>query len=386
VLARKGEYLPFLDVGVAAEVEKVGEYTRNGAVEESLEIRPGEQFPQFFPNYQPTILASWEIDVWKKLRHAKNAALSRYLASLEGRNFMVTNLVSEIAEAYYELVALDNLLQTVQRNIQIQSDALKVVKQQKASAKVTQLAVNRFEAQMLNTKNLQYPIKQRITEVENRIFFLTGQFPGEIQRNSAGFDSLRTDSVTSGLPSDLLLNRPDIRQAEQELAAARLDIKVARARFYPTFDISLGLGLAAFNPKYLISPESALINLAGDIAAPLVNRKAIKAEYFSAGARQVQAAYDYEQSILNAYVDVLNQLAMLNNYTQSYDTKAREVRILNESVAISTNLFNSARADYAEVLLTQEEALDSRIELIEIKLKQLQAWVNLYRALGGGWR
>ena len=117
-----------------------------------------------------------------------------------------------------------------------------------------------------------------------------------------------------------------------------------------------------------------------------MNRNAIKAAYASAGARQIQAVYEYEQRILNAHVDVLNQLSKLWNYSLSYETKAQEVDLLNRSVTIANNLFNSARADYAEVLLTQEEALDSRMELMEIKLKQLNAKVNIYRALGGGWQ
>lgn len=383
---RRGEYLPFVNLGGTSEVEKVGEFTRRGAVENNLEISEGVAFPELLGNFNFGAGATWEIDVWKKLRNAKKAAVSRYLASIEGRNFMQTTLVAEIADAYYELMALDNLLQIVEQNIKIQSDALKVIKLQKESAKVTQLAVNRFDAQMLNTKNLQYEIRQKIIETGNRINFLTGRFPAPIPRNSAGFTELNVDSLQAGLPSELLVNRPDVRQAEFALAAAKLDVQVARADFFPKLDISTAVGLEAFNPKFLIRPESILFNLAGDIVAPVINRNAIIANYNSAGARQISAAYEYEQAVLNAYIDVLNQLAKLDNFSQSYQTKSQEVDILTQSVAIATNLFNSARADYAEVLLTQEEALDSRMELVEIKLKQLNAKVNIYRALGGGWK
>lgn len=386
VRARKAEYLPSVGIGVGAGFEKSAAYTRNGAVEENLDIKEGTAFPEPLPDFMIGAYAKWEVDIWKKLRNGKKSAMMRYLGSIEGKNFMTTNLVAEIAEAYYELMALDNQLGIIEQNIQIQSNALEVVKQQKIAAKVSQLAVNRFEAQLLNTQNLQFDIKQQIIEKENRINFLTGRFPAPIKRNSEGFNALPLDTAQEGIPSQLLSNRPDIRQAELQLEAAKLDIKVARAQFYPNFGISAGVGFQAFNPAFIIQPKSLLYNLAGELMAPLVNRNAIKASYYSANAKQIQAVYTYEQTILNAYVDVLNQVAKLDNYSKSYETKSREVALLVESVTIANSLFNSARADYGEVLFTQREALESKMDLIEIKMKQLSGKVNIYRALGGGWK
>jgi NodT family efflux transporter outer membrane factor (OMF) lipoprotein len=336
-------------------------------------------------NFEVAAIASWEVDVWKKLRNAKKAAALRYLAGRDGRNFIVTNLIAEIANSYYELMALDNQLDIIEQNIQIQTGALEVVKQQKSAAKLTQLAVNRFEALLLNTTNLQYDIRQRIVEMENRLSFLTGRFPAEINRSSNSYNDIVLDSIDVGIPSQLLANRPDIRQAEMELSAAKLDVSAARAAFYPAVRIAGGVGLEAFNLRYLIDPESVLFNLAGDLVAPLVNRNAIKAQYNNASARQVQAVYDYERTILNAYIDVVNQLSSIQNFEKSYETKSKEVSILMRSVTISNSLFRSARADYLEVLLTQQDALESKIELVEIKQRQLNAKVGIYRALGGGW-
>lgn len=385
VRARKGEYLPFVDLGGAAGVEKEGRYTRHGSVDENGEILPGRRFPDPLPNYEMAALASWELDIWKKFRNAKKAAALRYLAGTEGRNFLVTNLIAEIASSYYELLALDNQLDIIEQNIQLQRGALDVVKQQKAAAKLTQLAVNRFEAQLLNTTNLRYDIRQKILETENRLSFLTGSFPGGIPRTSVAFNEILLDSIKAGIPSQLLAHRPDIRQAELRLAAAKLDVKAARASFYPSLRIVGGVGFQAFDLAYLIGPESMLFHLAGDLVAPLVNRNAIKAQYNSASAGQVQAVYDYERAILNAYVDVVNQLSYVQNFEKSYETKSKEVDILMQSIVISNSLFRSARADYLEVLLTQREVLESKMELVEIKQRQLNAKVNIYRALGGGW-
>lgn len=385
VRSRRGEYLPFVNARVGASVEKEGRFTRPGALEENVDIEEGKPFPEPLPDYLLGVYASWEVDVWKKLRNAKKSAALRYLSSVEGRNFAITNLIGEIASAYYELVALDNLLAIVQQNIDLQTNALDVVRQQKQAARITQLAVNRFEAQLLNTKALQFDIRQRIVESENTLHSLTGRFPSRLSRSTSALNVLKTDSILAGIPSQLLINRPDIRQSELELAAARLDVKVARAHFYPSFSIIAGAGFHSFNSKYLIRPESILYTLAGDLVAPLINRNAIIANYNSANARQIQAVYNYERTILNAYLDVVNQLAKIENSNNSFIMKEKEVNILMQSVTISNNLFMSARADYLEVLLTQREALDSKMDLIEIQLQQVKAKVNIYKALGGGW-
>ncbi len=387
VRARKGEYLPFVDVNAGAGVEKVGRYTGRGAMEATTEIEPGTEMPEPLQDYQIGLYARWEVDIWNKLHNAKKAAVSRYLSTIEGKNFMVTRLVAEIANSYYELMALDNQLDIVKQNIDIRTNAFEMVKAQKEAARVTELAVRRFQAQLLNTKSLQYNIQQQIIETENRLNFLTGRYPQTILRNSAGFSTLVPDTIQAGIPSQLLANRPDIKQAEFKLSAAKLDVKVAKARFYPSVGIRAGVGVAAFNPSYLLkTPESLLYSVAGDLVAPLVNRNAIKAAYYSANAGQIQAIYNYERTILNAYVEVANQLAKINNLQSSYDLKAQEVLALNQSVVIANDLFISARADYMEVLLTQRDALESKFDLIETKMLQMHAMVNIYQGLGGGWR
>ncbi|AXG75226.1 TolC family protein [Flavobacterium arcticum] len=385
IKTRKGEYLPFVGLNGGAGVDKVARFTSRGASEATTEIEPGKEMPDPLQDYMVGAYATWEVDVWGKLHNAKKAAVSRYLSSVEGKNFMVTNMVAEIADTYYELLALDNQLIILNQNIEIQGNALEIVKLQKQSARVNELAVRRFEAQVLNTRSLQYAIKQKITETENKINFLVGRFPQPVERSPQEFNTIIPSIIHAGIPSQLLENRPDVKQAELELAAAKLDIKVAKARFYPSLGISAGIGYRAFDPSYLVKPESLLYSIAGDLAAPLINRNAIKAAYSSANAKQVQAIYNYERTILNAYIEVANQLAKIDNMEKAYDLKSQEVVALTQSIDISNDLFRSARADYMEVLLTQRDALESRFELIETKMQQMSAMVNIYRALGGGW-
>jgi len=386
VKARKGEYLPFVNVEGAAGIERAARYTRAGAIDESTEIEPGKAIPAPLPDFLLAANASWEVDIWKKLRNARKSAMFRYLATNEGKNFLVTQLIAEIANSYYELMALDNQLQILQQNIEIQQNALEIVKMEKQAAKVTELAVRRFEAEVLKNQSRLFSIHQLITVTENRINFLVGRFPQPIRRSSQAFPELVPTVVDAGIPSQLLQNRPDIRQAELNLAASKLDVSVAKATFYPRLDITATAGYEAFNASYLISrPESMLYAAAGGLVAPLVNRNAIKAMYYSANARQIQAVYDYERSILNAYIEVANQLSNINNLGQSYALRSQQVQALTQSIDISTRLFKSARADYMEVLLTQRDALESKFELIETKRKQMNAFVNIYQALGGGW-
>ncbi|MPS66700.1 MAG: RND transporter [Chryseobacterium sp.] len=384
IKAKKGEYLPSVGLKAGAGVDKVSRYTNIGAMEANTEMEPGKEMPDPLFDFGVGVQAKWETDIWGKLHNAKKAQVQRYLASVEGKNFMITNLISEIADSYYELLALDNELVILNQNIKIQNDALDIIKELKKNARSNELAVKRFQAQVLKTQGMQYDIQQKIVETENKINYLVGRFPQPVERNQ-DFNSIVPQAVYAGIPSELLENRPDIKQAEYELAASRLDIKSAKARFYPSLDIGAGVGLQAFNPTYLIKPESFLFSLAGELTAPLINRSAIKAAYYNANAKQVQAVYHYEQTVLGAYIEVANQLSKIKNLKNSLDIKTKEVDALTKSIDISNDLFKYARADYMEVLLTQRDALESKFELVEKKVNQLKASVAVYRALGGGW-
>lgn len=382
---KKSEYLPSVGVRVGGGVDKVARYTNIGAMEATTEIKPGKEMPEPVPDLGLRAVASWEVDIWGRLHKAKEATVNRYLASVEGQNFMVTQLVAELAENYYELLALDAQLQVVNQNIDLQKNALEVIKKLKDAARTNELAVKRFEAQVLKMQALQFDIAQKITETQNKINFLVGRYPQQVVRTQNNFENLVPQQVYAGLSSDILVNRPDIKQAEYNLRASKLDVKVAKAKFYPSLGIAAGVGYQAFNPSYIFKPQSLLYNLAGDLMVPLINRNAIKAEYQNANFKQIQAVISYEQTILKAFTEVSNGLTKIENLQNEYDFKAREFDTLVESIEISNKLFRSARADYIEVLLTQREALEVKFELIETKMQQLISSISVYKALGGGW-
>lgn len=387
IRVRKGALLPSVGVKGGMGVDKAARYTSQGAGDASTEMTEGKEVPEFLGDFASSIFATWEVDIWKKLRNAKQAAIQRYLATIEGKNFVITNLIAEVANSYYELIAFDNQLDIIQQTIKLQNNALEIVKVQKEAGRTTELAVQKFKAEVLASQNLETITLQNIKETENKINFLLARYPQEIPRDKQNLLHELPNEIKTGIPSLLLVNRPDIKQAELQLEAAKLDVKAVRAEFYPDLNLSSAFGLQAFNPAYLAKlPESLLFSLIGDMAGPIINRNAIQAEFSSANARQIQAIYNYERTVLNAYVEVSTQLSKIDNLQKSYELKSKQVDALNKSIDIANDLFKSARADYFEVLMTQRDALETKLELVETKKDQLTASVNIYRELGGGWK
>ena len=387
VRIRKGLIYPNVTAGGALGIDKTGRYTSEGAGNASTEITPGKLVPEPLTDIFLGFRTSWEADIWSKLHNAKKAAFTRYLKSMEGKNFVVTNLVAEIANFYYELLSLDNQLDIVRETIQLQKNELEIVRVQKQAAAATELAVKQFEAQVYNSQSLEFDILQQITENENKINYLLARFPQKIDRDTALFTSKFPMTMNTGIPSQLLNNRPDIRQAELELQAAKLDVKIARAEFYPSVGITGYLGFQAFKPKYLFtSVESLAFSLVGDVAAPIINRNAIKAEFNKANAYQLEAMYDYQKAILNGYIEVSNEMSNIKNLEQLYQLKSKEVDALTKSIDVAKDLFKSARANYLEVLISQRDALSAKLELVEARKRQFNSVTNIYKALGGGWK
>ncbi|MDQ3031004.1 MAG: efflux transporter outer membrane subunit [Myxococcota bacterium] len=381
VMARRGEIFPSLSAGLGAGVDRVGQHTSQGQSDEHLELSPD------LPSFSLGLYASWEIDVWGRLRDSADAAMYRYLASAQGRNFMITRLVAEIATRYYELLALDRQLAILADNVRLQQDALEMMRLQQQAARVTMLAVIRFEAQLRGFQSRQYEVAQQILATENQINFLVGRFPQHVERSDADFLAITPPLVHAGIPARLVENRPDVHQAELRLAAAQLDVSAARARFYPSLSVDFGAGLQSFDiVQMFTSPGSLFYGLLGGLTAPLLNRSAITADYFAASSEQMAAVLRYERTILSAFVDISTGIGLVRNMGRAYDMRTQEVERLQESVELSTLLFNAARADYLEVLTTRRDYLEAQMELVETKQRQLAATVTLYQALGGGWR
>ncbi|WP_341326360.1 efflux transporter outer membrane subunit [Methylotuvimicrobium sp. KM2] len=381
-----GALLPQVGLDIGGGVRKFGLYTMDGAGNASTEITPGQTVPENLPDMYLGLMASWEIDVWGKLQNQRKSALSEYLASIEGTNFVISNLVADVAIFYYQLLALDNELETIRQTIQRQKEALDVVKLQKEAGRANELAVQQFNAQLLESQVMENETLQKIAETENKINFLLGRFPQPVPRKKEVLFSDIPKQIALGIPSELLANRPDIRQAEFEIKASNFDLEAAKAAFFPNVNITAAVGFQAFNPEFLfMSPASLAYSVMGTLVAPLINLNALKAQFNTAKANQLSAMYDYQKKILNAYVEVSNELSNIDNLQSINTLKKQQSDVLKQSVEASKELYKSARASYLEVLTAQQNALQTNLELIEVVRQKWIATVKIYKALGGGW-
>jgi outer membrane protein, multidrug efflux system len=382
----KGLAFPSVTAFGAAGQQKFGDYTMNAAGNRGTQIYQDQTVPSPLNNFTVGLQSSWEVDFWSKLKNTKKAAVAQYLSSVEGRKWTVTNLVSEIATDYYDLLALDNELDIIKHAIQLQDSALSLVSIQKEAGVVNELAVKQFEAQVLGSKKMEIDVQQKISEAESRLNFILGRYPQPIARNKSAFEHLIPTQIKVGIPTDLLHNRPDVKQAEYELEASKASLKVAKASFYPSFTISGGVAMEAFKSSLLFSPESFAFNILGSLVAPVINRSALKAQFKTANAAQIESMYNYQKSIMGSYVEVYNEMVNLKSVEKALDLKKQEVNTLNEAVGSSALLFKTGRANYLEVLTIQENVLQSQIELVETMKDQCSSVVSIYKSLGGGWK
>lgn len=386
VLFSKGMLLPTVNAGGTAAVRRYGFYTMDGAGNATTDIEPGKIVPVNLPDYLLGLQSTWEVDITGKLRNRKKAASARLLASREGRQWLISNLVAEVASAYFELLSLDQELEIIRSTVKLQENALEIVTIQKANAAANELVVNQFNAQLLDTKAMEFEVLQAITETENRINALLGRLPQPVVRDSVSFEKDFTGILNEGIPADLLQNRPDIRQAEMEVMASRADVAAARAAFYPSLNINAGAGFQAYRTKLLFtSPQSFVFTLVGGLYAPLLNRSAIKAEFKGASAYQIESLYNYNRTVLNSYIEVYNELNRLDNLNQALSFKRQEAQVLMQAIESASELYRSGRANYLEVLMTQRNALDARLNLVHTKRQQFITSIQLYKSLGGGW-
>ncbi len=385
IRARQGEYLPFVRLGGRADVEKVGRYTLQGATEEQVNIKEDRRTPDPLTNFQVGAFATWEVDIWHKLRNARKAAAIRYLATVEGKNFMVTNLIAEIATSYYELLALDNQLLIVQQNIGIQSNALELVKLQKESARTTELAVKRFEAQVQHTRALQFKLQQQIVETENKLNYLAGRYPQPVARDAQSFNSLLPLVTQAGSPTQLLANRPDIRQAEQQLIAANANIGAARAAFFPRISLTANAGSASTELSGLFKSGSFGWSLAPTLLQPLFDAGRNKANLQIAQVNRDVAVAQYERAIQQAFREVADALAGRDTLAEQRRAQQAQVAAEQDRVRLADLRYRNGASSTLEVLDAQRSLFTAQQALVQVQALVVQNQVTLYRVLGGGW-
>ncbi|ODS77981.1 MAG: RND transporter [Cytophagaceae bacterium SCN 52-12] len=390
ILAARGAMLPTLGADISAGGRKFGDYTMDGVGNWDTNFSPNIDEKQsiptgFLPDYYLGVRSSWEVDLWGKLRTLRQAAQDRFIASEHGRNLIVTSLISEIAGEYYHLLALDSELAIMRYNIDLQTKATETVLNLKQAGRANELAVNQFTAQLLNSKGALANISQEIIASENRLNMLLGRFPQPIPRG----EPLRLrdfpDSISTGIPVQMLGRRPDILQAQSELLASHAELRAADLAFLPSLNISADLGVQSFKSGLIFAPGSLAYGILGGLSAPLLNRKALKANRLMREAEMKEALLRYNKLVLSGFSEIATDLKRLEKLEEMYDLKQEEVSELRQAVAVSNELFIVGAASYLEVVTAQNGVISAEVDLIQIRKQQFLTLLQVYRSLGGGW-
>jgi multidrug efflux system outer membrane protein len=389
-LAIKGELFPSLHLSASAGIDRFGKYTMNGVgnfdtnlsgnISEDLQI-PTNPTPDFFLGFR----SSWQIDLWGKIRNAKKASLARIMASQAYKNWVTTELVAQIALLYYELLANDGELRVIEYNTALQEKMLFLIKAQKEAGKSTALAVQQAEAQLLRTRSLEFSLKNQIIAIENKINVLLGQAPQAIPRTQNFMEKPLLVVNSLGAPSDMLRLRPDIREAEQQLIAAKLDLRAAQAALLPSLQINAYTALNAFKTQILFNPASGAYGLLAGLTAPIFQNNLLQANKKINEAQAYSAYFNLQNKMLIAFAEVNTLIRTLENLEKIYQLREQELATLQKAVEVSKNLFFTGYANYLEVITAQKSVLESEIDLLEIRKNQFHIAIQIYKALGGGW-
>lgn len=338
-------------------------------------------------DYTASLGLSWEADIWRKIASQRNAAGAAYLQSEEARKAIQTRLVANIAQGFYSLIMLDTQLDIAKKNLALNDSTLNIIKMQFDAGQVTSLAIEQAQAQQLIAAGLVPQLEQRINLQENALSILTGAFPKTIARIGK-LNTLQIQEQTgTGFPSEMVSLRPDVKSAELELLKANARVGIAKASMYPSLTITATGGINSFKSSNWFNIPGSLFGIvAGGVAQPIFQRRQLKTQYDVAMVERERTVLQFRQSVLNAVGEVSDELIKVEKLKQQYAIADQRVTVVQRSLKNANLLFKSGMANYLEVINAQSNALQSELDLATIKTAQLNAAVELYRALGGGWR
>lgn len=371
----KSGYLPTLTVGPTYSYSTNSENTPMGAL-------TGRQSQS---QYELSGNLSWEADIWGKIRSGYRGATANYLQTIEAHKAVKTNIISSIANTYYQLIALDEQYRTAKETVDYRTQSLETIKALKDAGNVTQVAVNQTEAQLVNAKSLMVDIESSIKLNENILSVLLGENPRDISRGT--LDQQRvTTSLAVGVPAQLLENRPDVKASEYQLIASFENVNIANSNFYPALTLSASGGIQGTDIDKLFDAHSLFASVIGRLAQPILNKRAIRTQKEVALAQQEQALLGYKKSLLDASKEVSDALYRYKAANDKITLKEQEYKLYADAAIYSEELLNYGMANYLEVLTARENSLNAQMNLINTKFAKLNAMVELYRSVGGGWQ
>ncbi|MET0638130.1 MAG: efflux transporter outer membrane subunit [Chitinophagaceae bacterium] len=373
--------LPSVNLQVSGQINRPSDNSLNGLSTQSFLNKSHVE------NYSALAGISWEADIWGKLRARKEVALLSYLQTTEAAKAIQTELVAGIAQGFYNLLMLDKQLMIARRNLELNDSFLTATRLLKDAGNVTLLAVQQAESQKQTTALLVPALEQDIIIQENALQLLTGQVPGPVERMITLTQLTIPADLPTGLPIAMVARRPDVRTEELALKVANQRVGIAQASMYPSLNITAAAGLEAFKASNWFNIPGSLFGLAtGSVLQPVFQKRELRTQYEVSKLERDQAVIRFRQSVLTAGTEVANALTETEKLKEQQELAVLQTNTLKTAVFNSQELFKSDMANYLEVITAQTNALQAELNLASIQRSRLGAMVELYRALGGGWK
>lgn len=328
---------------------------------------------------------SWEADIWGKIRSTKRASDATYLQSVAAHQAVKSRLVANIAATYFQLLGIDEQIRVTEETVRTRTEGLETTIALKDAGIGNEAGVKQTEAQLYTAKAILIDLKKQSRLVENTLSILLGSAPQQIKRGTLDAQSIDIPLET-GIPTQLLSNRPDVIAAEYSLINTFELTNVARSSFYPSLTLNASGGLQSLELDKLFNVNSLFASVMGGLTQPIFNSRKIKTQYEVSQARQEQALLNFKYALLIAGKEVSDAMYSIEAATEKITVKESENDAYNLATDYSEELLDNGLATYLEVLTSQERALNSSLDLVAAKNNRLQAIVDLYEALGGGWR
>ena len=337
-----------------------------------------------FNSFEIFLNANWEIDLWGKLRRATEAARANLLSTEEARRSVILTLVTSVSTSYVSLLYLDKQLELTQQTAQKYKETYDLFKLRFQHGVVSEMEVKQVQSQYDQAMaNIPF-FEKAIAQQENALSVLLGRNPGSIPREKT-IDELNLPVVPAGLPSEILVNRPDIRQAEEDLVAANANIGVAKAQYFPSISLTGMFGFASADLSKLFTGPGMMWSYAAPLIAPIFTAGAIAGQVKSAEAVQQRALTRYQQVIQTAFGEVDDALVDQQRTREQLAFLARQVEALREYVRLARLRYDGGYTSYLEVIYAENSLYDAELTLNGVQRTLFQALVSLYKAMGGGW-
>lgn len=380
---KQAKYLQYPDVGfgVSAQISRPSQNSMNG---QSLNLFLGQSHVE---DYNAAFNLSWEADIWGKIKNQQEVSRMQYLQTYEATKAIQTQVVAAIAQGYYNLLMLDRQLGIARSNLELSTRTLTITEKMWQSGDTTSLGVQQATAQKQSTELLITQLEQNIAIQENALSILTGENPGIIERTIEMTETSLPAEVSAGLPAAMVSRRPDVRQQELALLQSNALVGIAQANMYPALRITAAGGVNSFKiDNWFQIPASLFGSVLGGITQPIFQKRQLKTDLNIAKIQREKNVLAFRQSVLNAVGEVSDALVSNESLKVQEQKAAEQVITLKNGIKSAEMLYKGGMANYLEVITAQGNSLQAELNLASVKRQRLSSIVDLYRALGGGWK